>query len=226
MRWRCYFSSLMSRKLKHVCLFAGLKMLKTATAGISSNIVYVLLIIGGFLTLFSMYYKTPMLPCQSQPSYSVKNTAYSSATKPIMLLWFWPENDRFNFKDCKTFFNIDGCKLTDNRTLYSESDAVLIFHRAINHNASNLPPSPRPSFQKWIWFNVESPTNTQKVPGIEKLFNVTLNYRQDADIPVRWQLSKKTKDDFALPKKERMVCWIVSNNDSDRKSTRLNSSHL
>ncbi|XP_062334510.1 4-galactosyl-N-acetylglucosaminide 3-alpha-L-fucosyltransferase 9-like isoform X1 [Osmerus eperlanus] len=192
-----------------------LKMLNTATSGISSNIVYVLLIIGGFITLFSMYYKTsPMLPCQRQPSYSVKNTAYSMANKPILLLWFWPENDRFDFKDCKTFFNIDGCNLTDNRTLYSEADAVLIFHRAINHNASNLPPSPRPSFQKWIWFHVESPTNTQKVPGIENLFNETLNYRQDADIPVHWKLSKKTRDDFALPKKERMICWIVSNNDS------------
>ncbi|XP_067105770.1 4-galactosyl-N-acetylglucosaminide 3-alpha-L-fucosyltransferase 9-like [Osmerus mordax] len=190
-------------------------MLNTATSGISSNIVYVLLIIGGFITLFSMYYKTsPMLPCQHQPSYSVKKTAYSLANKPILLLWFWPENDRFDFKDCKTFFNIDGCNLTDNRTLYSEADAVLIFHRAINHNASNLPPSLRPSFQKWIWFHVESPTNTQKVPGIENLFNETLNYRQDADIPVHWKLSKKTRDDFALPKKERMICWIVSNNDS------------
>ncbi|XP_062323612.1 4-galactosyl-N-acetylglucosaminide 3-alpha-L-fucosyltransferase 9-like [Osmerus eperlanus] len=193
-------------------------MLTISTSGIS-RIIFVLLFIGGFITLFSMYYKTsPTLPCHHLPTHSVKNITYSLAykpfKKPIMLLWFWPENYRFDFKDCRKFFNIDGCHLTDDRTLYSEADAILIYHRAIKHNASNLPPSPRPSFQKWIWFNMESPTNTQKVLGIEKLFNETLNYRRDADIPVRWRLTRKTKDnDFVLPRKERMVCWIVSNND-------------
>ncbi|XP_046877245.1 4-galactosyl-N-acetylglucosaminide 3-alpha-L-fucosyltransferase 9-like [Hypomesus transpacificus] len=185
-------------------------MLTTST---SRNIVYVLLFIGGFITLFSMYYKTsPTLPCHRLPTYPLANKPFK---KPIMLLWFWPENYRFDFEDCRKFFNIDGCHLTDDRTLYSEADAILIYHRSIKHNGTNLPPSPRPCFQKWIWFHMESPTNTQKVLGIENLFNETLNYHRDADIPVRWRLTKKTKDnDFVLPRKERMVCWIVSNNDS------------
>lgn len=194
-------------------------MLKTSSSGIVRNTLTVLCIGVGLATLFLMYLKaSPSVSCYPIPVHSHDNNTNSSADeqseKPVLLLWFWPENYLFDFKDCKTFFNIDGCHLTDDRALYSESDAVLIFHKAIKHDASNLPILPRPAFQKWIWFHVESPTNTPRVPGIENLFNETLSYRQDADIPVRWRLTRKAKDnDFVLPKKERTVCWVVSNNN-------------
>uniref|UniRef100_A0AAR2KEP9 Fucosyltransferase n=1 Tax=Pygocentrus nattereri TaxID=42514 RepID=A0AAR2KEP9_PYGNA len=38
--------------------------------------------------------------------------------KPIFLLWVWPENYKWDFSDCKTFYNIDGCHLTDDRKLF------------------------------------------------------------------------------------------------------------
>ncbi len=55
----------------------------------------------------------------------------------------------------------------------------------------------------------------QKDTGLENLFNLTLSYRQDADIPVRMRLMtrKKPNEDFVIPKKDKLVCWIVSNND-------------
>ncbi|KAM4631512.1 4-galactosyl-N-acetylglucosaminide 3-alpha-L-fucosyltransferase 9-like [Polymixia lowei] len=132
-----------------------------------------------------------------------------------MLLWFWPKNKQFDFKDCEKFFNIDGCHLTDNRSLVSKADGILFFHEAIKDDLSNLPRLPRPGFQRWIWFNMESPNNTLKIPGIHSLFNLTLNYRQDADIQVRWRLTvkKRTDEDFVLPKKKRLLCWIVGKND-------------
>ncbi len=135
--------------------------------------------------------------------------------KPILLLWVWPQNYRFDFSDCKKFYNIDSCHLTDDRALYNDADNVIVYHRDISWDLSNLPPSPRPPFQRWIWLHLESPTNTKRIPGLENLFNLTLSYRQDADIPVRMRLMtrKKPNEDFVIPKKDKLVCWIVSNND-------------
>ncbi len=145
--------------------------------------------------------------------------------KPIVLLWTWPENYKFYFSDCKKFYNIDNCHLTDDRALYNDADNVIVYHRGISWNMSNLPPSPRPPFQRWIWLHLESPTNTKRIPGLENLFNLTLSYRHDADIPVRMRLTtrKKPNEDFVIPKKDKLVCWIVSNNDP---STGVNSRNV
>ncbi|XP_055024980.1 4-galactosyl-N-acetylglucosaminide 3-alpha-L-fucosyltransferase 9-like [Misgurnus anguillicaudatus] len=176
----------------------------------------------GLVSILFFWFYQPLINCPPQlPSITLhsdghhirmNNSSKGKQDKPILLLWVWPENYRFDLNICKTIYNIDGCHLTDDRSLYSNTDAVLLFHKAIR--LSTLPPSPRPPFQKWIWMNVESPTNTKKIPGIENLFNLTLSYREDSDIPVRLRLtSRKIPDeDFEIPKKERLICWVVSNN--------------
>ncbi|KAL1278626.1 hypothetical protein QQF64_025299 [Cirrhinus molitorella] len=104
-----------------------------------------------------------------------------------------------------------------NRELYSKAHGVLINHRDIKSDLSNLPTKPRPFFQKWIWMHFESPQNTRRLDALENLFNVTLNYRRDADIVLREQIMIKTEDTEdkifpqVLDKKDKLVCWVVSN---------------
>ncbi|CAJ1083942.1 -galactosyl-N-acetylglucosaminide 3-alpha-L-fucosyltransferase 9-like [Xyrichtys novacula] len=140
--------------------------------------------------------------------------------KPVMLLWFWPENRRFDLQSCDTLFGIDSCHLTDNRSLYSSAHGLVIFHRGIQDDLSNLPTSPRPKFQRWIWFNTDSPSNTRRIAGIQGLFNLTLAYRKDADIQAHWKLSvrKNTDPRFQLPKKERLLCWTADSKFPHMKS--------
>ncbi|XP_056320446.1 4-galactosyl-N-acetylglucosaminide 3-alpha-L-fucosyltransferase 9-like [Danio aesculapii] len=184
-----------------------------STNGSSLCHLGVMLALVGVVFLTVMFSWFSLSNCLKQYSTNSLNL-FSNADKPILLLWVWPENYVFEFSDCKKFYNIDNCQLTDDRSLYNNSDAVIVYHRNISWDLSNLPPSPRPPFQKWIWLHLESPTNTKIIPGLENLFNHTLSYRQDADIPVRMRLKtrKKPADDFVIPKKDKLVCWIVSNN--------------
>uniref|UniRef100_A0A3P9Q1P0 Fucosyltransferase n=1 Tax=Poecilia reticulata TaxID=8081 RepID=A0A3P9Q1P0_POERE len=95
----------------------------------------------------------------------------------------------------------------------SKSDGVVIHHRDIAGDLSNLPKSQRPPFQKWIWMNFESPSNSEQIPGINNLFNLTLGYRRDSDIHVAYGsiVAADTVEDFVPPSKNKLVCWIVSN---------------
>ncbi|AWP21750.1 putative alpha-(1-3)-fucosyltransferase 9-like [Scophthalmus maximus] len=194
------------------------------------------LVLAGIIVLLSMYYRSfPSPRCHPSPKQltkqdnsqneSVATTPSSSlpgeqqADKPVVLLWFWPESKKFDFQVCKKL-NINNCRLTDDRSLYSSAHAVLIFHKAIKDDLSNLPTTPRPAFQRWIWLNMDPPSNTLKIAGIESLFNLTASFREDADIHVRWQLTAKKHmdDNFVLPEKEHLLCWIVNSSDLDTQT--------
>ncbi|XP_068558598.1 4-galactosyl-N-acetylglucosaminide 3-alpha-L-fucosyltransferase 9-like isoform X1 [Cebidichthys violaceus] len=192
-----------------------------------------ILLLAGIIVLVLMFRQSSPSPnCHPPPAQSGRLTKQANFSntmtvavkqqtdKPLMLLWFWPENKRFDLQDCKTLFKIDGCTLTDDRSLYSRAHEVLVFHRAIQDDLSNLPTSPRARIQRWIWFNTDLPNNTRRIEGIQGLFNLTLSYRKDADIHVRWRptLKKNSGEDFVLPKKERLLCWIVDSNDLHTKS--------
>ncbi|XP_008275128.1 4-galactosyl-N-acetylglucosaminide 3-alpha-L-fucosyltransferase 9 [Stegastes partitus] len=181
-------------------------------------------ILGCFVTLFLMYFKpsTSWLsgPVESTvPTDRVKNLFSTKSDKNVttVLIWLWPFGQTYDLSVCSSLFNIEGCFITADRNLYNKSDGVVIHHRDICTDLSNLPPFQRPSFQKWIWMNLESPSHSSQLPGIENLFNLTLNYRQDADIEVPYGsiVAAEGEEDFVPPSKNKLICWIVSNWNQD-----------
>ncbi|XP_014060464.1 4-galactosyl-N-acetylglucosaminide 3-alpha-L-fucosyltransferase 9 [Salmo salar] len=202
-----------------------------ATATLNSLLcllVKAIIAIGCFVTVFLMYFKpssnwlakpieSSTLPIQEEKE---ENKVHN---KTIVLLWMWPFGQSYDLDTCSTQFNIEGCFLTADRDLYNKSSGVIIHHRDIKSDLSNLPPLQRPPFQKWVWMNLESPSHTYKNPGLGNIFNLTLNYRQDADIEVPYGsvvFSQKEGEAFVLPIKTKLVCWIVSNWNPDHARTR------
>ncbi|XP_076866168.1 4-galactosyl-N-acetylglucosaminide 3-alpha-L-fucosyltransferase 9-like isoform X2 [Brachyhypopomus gauderio] len=161
------------------------------------------------------YSNMPSMNIASPPA--ALPTHHTDTDSTVILIWFWPFGRHFDLNSCGSEFNIEGCYLTADRALYREAHGVIIHHRDIKWDLSNLPSEPRPYFQKWVWMHFESPDNTPKIPGLSNLFNVTLNYRKDADITIREQMIIKAPDrgdeifPAVLKKKDKVVCWIVSN---------------
>ncbi|XP_067281704.1 4-galactosyl-N-acetylglucosaminide 3-alpha-L-fucosyltransferase 9-like [Pseudorasbora parva] len=147
-------------------------------------------------------------------------TAEKEEPDTILLIWMWPFGVPFNLGTCSSAFNIHGCRLTDDKNLFNQAHGVMFHHREISGDLSNMPKLPRPVFQKWIWWNMESPTNSVRIPLLKDLFNLTSSYRQDSDVPVPygWILEATEEEKkYTIPKKDTLVCWIVSNYSPDFK---------
>nr|XP_055076688.1 4-galactosyl-N-acetylglucosaminide 3-alpha-L-fucosyltransferase 9-like [Misgurnus anguillicaudatus] len=156
------------------------------------------------------------------PTTTTMPTPLTTANKDpetLILIWMWPFGSSFGLGPC-TIFNIEGCQLTDNKSLYNQAHGVLFHHRDIRGDFSNMPKDPRPIFQKWVWWNMESPTNSGKYPQLNNLFNLTSSYRQDSDVPVGYGSLVQATDEeknYTIPHKDKLVCWIVSNYNAHYK---------
>ncbi|KAG7270283.1 hypothetical protein CRUP_037507 [Coryphaenoides rupestris] len=125
--------------------------------------------------------------------------------------------------DCESLYGISGCHLTKDPGAYPDADAVIIHHREIANNVSWLPPEPRPSAQKWIWMNFESPTHTPELRRFEGVFNLTMTYRTDSDIflPYGYLIPTPHRTHGGPPKqlalqrsshrRPHLVAWVISN---------------
>ncbi|KAF7690913.1 hypothetical protein HF521_011210 [Silurus meridionalis] len=175
---------------------------------------YALLLL--FVIVIGLLCYTPSFRCLTQENEEA--TVRNPADHPVLLLiWLWPFNQTFDLECCNSRFNVPSCVLTDDRDSVGKADAVLIHHRDVAWDASNLPQVPRPLQQKWIWMNFESPSNTARIPGLNNMFNISLTYRKDADISVPYgslvPVDRRFEAfvDFVPFEKDKLVCWIVSN---------------
>ncbi|MBN3306766.1 FUT4 fucosyltransferase, partial [Amia calva] len=143
-----------------------------------------------------------------------------------VLIWWQPFGNKSTIVDCERRYDIRHCTLTTDRDLYLQADAVIIHHREIQGNLSRLPQRHRPSTQKWIWMNFESPTHTSGLEELEGIFNWTMSYKVGSDMfmPYGYLYPKNPSSgssQILLPKKKRLVAWVISNWNMDHARVRF-----
>ncbi|XP_066524458.1 4-galactosyl-N-acetylglucosaminide 3-alpha-L-fucosyltransferase 9-like [Hoplias malabaricus] len=135
------------------------------------------------------------------------------ASEITILIWYWPPRRQFNLDSCEPVYGIKGCHFIVDRAQIDKAHAIVFYIQEIKGDLQNLLNISRPPRQKWVWTNMESPTNTPQLKGAEVLFNLTSNYRTDADIWIPYgrivEISE-TDEPFQIPLKDKLVCWIVS----------------
>ncbi|KAM4017667.1 LOW QUALITY PROTEIN: 4-galactosyl-N-acetylglucosaminide 3-alpha-L-fucosyltransferase FUT6-like [Anomaloglossus baeobatrachus] len=131
----------------------------------------------------------------------------------IVLLWTWPFGDHFTLNQCSKPFNDPRCFFTDDRSWYSKANAVIFHHRDVCNSKSQMPQTPRPEGQYWLWFNLESPSHSPNLGFKDNLINLTMSYRSDSDIfsPYGWLQKKNLEQNCTIPEKSKLVAWVISN---------------
>ncbi|KAH0625935.1 hypothetical protein JD844_034314 [Phrynosoma platyrhinos] len=129
-----------------------------------------------------------------------------------LLLWTCPFGKFCRIENCSRLLGIHNCHITVERSWYSKADAILVHHREVHRNPKKLPKEPRPPSQRWIWANMESPTNSPNLDFMDNLFNFTMTYRRDSDIftPYGWMEVLPQPQNFTIPPKSKLVAWVVS----------------
>ncbi|XP_069798754.1 3-galactosyl-N-acetylglucosaminide 4-alpha-L-fucosyltransferase FUT3-like [Dendropsophus ebraccatus] len=196
-------------------------------ASINHKILTLLLFLF-FLVLLSFIWNHESIPsglstniqklvCQEE---GTKNEIKSQSSVPpkkqvddiVVLIWLWPWGYVEPLDKCPEY-GIFGCKLTLNRSLYNVADVVLIHHADIMNDKLSLPQQPKPSFQRWIWYNMEPPRIIKNLKMLDNLFNMTMTFRRDSDVYYpygRMEPLKQRNPNFTIPKKSKLVSWVVS----------------
>ncbi|XP_053576131.1 3-galactosyl-N-acetylglucosaminide 4-alpha-L-fucosyltransferase FUT3-like [Bombina bombina] len=179
--------------------------------------------------LFSLFYYTDK---HKKETYKVDNeTTITSSklessliqVKPlIILLWTLPYRLQIALNQCPYPFDTSGCFYTVDRTLYTEADAVILYHRDVCSSREQLPKMKRPSKQYWIWFNLESPSRSSNLSLMDNLINLTMTYQADSDIftPYGWLEKHDSHENFTIPLKKKLVAWVVSNWNPNYRRTK------
>ncbi|KAH0625933.1 hypothetical protein JD844_034312 [Phrynosoma platyrhinos] len=134
------------------------------------------------------------------------------SSKLTILLWTWPFGTPFLIKKCSQLLGIPDCYITADRSQYQKADAIIVHHRDVCSSPKRLPQEPRPLLQRWIWFNMESPTTSPNLGLMDNHFNLTMSYRRDSDIftPYGWMEALSQPQNITIPHKSKLVAWVVS----------------
>ncbi|NWX92206.1 FUT3 fucosyltransferase, partial [Nothoprocta pentlandii] len=141
------------------------------------------------------------------------STLAKSKHEITIVLWTWPFQQRFNFRNCSELYSTPDCHFTVNRTWLHKANAVIVHHRDVLRNPTELSKATRIPSQRWIWFNLESPTHSPNLRAMDNLFNLTMSYRRDSDIfsPYGELQILEQPQPFSIPPKSKLVAWVVSN---------------
>lgn len=167
---------------------------------------------------------------------SVRGGTLKQQQNITVLLWHWPFSRAYSLEGdvCRDQYGVSGCVLTDSRASLPDADAVVFHHHELRYKRSSLPLHlPRPPAQKWIWLSLEPPANNGPLAAYDGVFNWTMSYRRDADVPIpygrlvpRAAASAPAGDeddvDYVVPSnKTHLVCWVVSNYKSRHKRSKV-----
>ncbi|XP_070605723.1 4-galactosyl-N-acetylglucosaminide 3-alpha-L-fucosyltransferase 9-like [Erythrolamprus reginae] len=145
---------------------------------------------------------------------TTKAAAGATTTEAVTVLVWWAPFGRGYVSGGCGQFNISACRVSTDRSLQHEAQAVLIHHRDLQQHGLGELPRQRPPDQRWVWMNMESPTHTTGLQNMGGLFNWTLSYKSDSDVFVPYGYLKLRPEplvQFPLPKKTKLVAWVVSN---------------
>ncbi|XP_056887716.1 alpha-(1,3)-fucosyltransferase 7-like isoform X1 [Takifugu flavidus] len=133
-----------------------------------------------------------------------------------ILLWHWPfgHSYRLGGDKCLELYNISRCFLTDDTSTFSTADVVVFHHQELSRGLISLPLHlDRPASQHWVWLSMEPPANNANLTRLNGLFNWTMSYRQDADIPIPYgkTVSGADRHGIEVPSNRScLVSWVVS----------------
>lgn len=143
------------------------------------------------------------------------NTASSS--HKLELLYFTPYLGQ-SFKDISGFSPADAedlCTVTTDHSRLAAADAVL-FHLPDTKQAPGIPKRPG---QLWVGVSMESDANypLQADPAFMRHFDITMNFRKDADIPMFYCDAEHVALLMTPPKwkfRRAAAVYIASNNNA------------
>lgn len=172
---------------------------------------------------FSRYTETVLNPDTRRSKKILFWTPWNSVKESINYYYLRLGDRSFSQCGCPNTL----CTVTRDRRLFDDSDAV-IFH-LLDIDVNDLPQTPRPSGQLWILYNLEPPwlarkrSSRQDMELFKDIFNLTMNYHDEADIPVKYGYTDLVADppkitinyESIFEAKTGQVVWFVSDCHTD-----------